>query len=307
MEKIMRLIFCADPLNARQPDPMYKRETTAAEEQHIGFDLLNFEALVYDNNPVRAVQRIPQNDMMGTAVYRGWMLKPPQYRQLYEVLLERGIKLINTPDQYQHCHYLPDSYPVIEAHTPKTVWLKCDATVQIETLVELLRPFGDTPLIVKDFVKSQKHYWNEACYIPHASNAEAVERVVRRFLDLQGDDLNEGLVFREFIAFKPLTTHSKSGMPLTKEYRLFFVDGELLYTLPYWEQGDYDGIIPEPQYFLPVAKAVQSRFFTMDIAQAENGNWFIVELGDGQVAGLPEHANVIEFYRSLAHQLDADR
>ena len=39
--------------------------------------------------------------------------------------------------------------------------------------------------------------------------------------------------------------------------------------------------------FIEVARQIQSRFFTMDIAQRSDGEWMIVELGDAQVAGLP--------------------
>jgi hypothetical protein len=48
-----------------------------------------------------------------------------------------------------------------------------------------------------------------------------------------------------------------------------------------------------------VAKAVRSRFFTMDVAKRRDGDWLIVELGDGQVAGLPETADVDRFYKAL--------
>ncbi len=51
--------------------------------------------------------------------------------------------------------------------------------------------------------------------------------------------------------------------------------------------------------FSDVARQVESRFFTMDVAQTVSGEWMIVELGDGQVAGLPSRADVIKFYREL--------
>jgi hypothetical protein len=37
----------------------------------------------------------------------------------------------------------------------------------------------------------------------------------------------------------------------------------------------------------------------LDIAKRKDGGWLIVELGDGQVAGLPDHANKGEFYAKL--------
>jgi hypothetical protein len=41
----------------------------------------------------------------------------------------------------------------------------------------------------------------------------------------------------------------------------------------------------------------------MDIAQRLNGEWMIVELSDGQVAGLPDNADVRGFYRTLKNRL----
>ena len=41
-------------------------------------------------------------------------------------------------------------------------------------------------------------------------------------------------------------------------------------------------------------------FFTMDIAERADGSWMIIELGDGQVAGLPERLLPVDFYRALA-------
>ena len=37
----------------------------------------------------------------------------------------------------------------------------------------------------------------------------------------------------------------------------------------------------------------------MDIAKKKDGDWIIVELGDGQVAGLPDNADKDEFYKQL--------
>ena len=110
--------------------------------------------------------------------------------------------------------------------------------------MEALAPFGDAPLVLKDFVKSRKHEWAEACFIPSAADREAVERVVGRFLELQGEDLAGGLVFREYVEFEPVGVHPRSGMPLTQEYRIFWLDGGPLFWSPYWEGADYGGTEP---------------------------------------------------------------
>jgi hypothetical protein len=236
-------------------------------------------------------------------VYRGWMVTAEQYVLFYQALEARGVQLVNTPDAYRHCHHLPESYPVIEGHSPRSVWLPGTGKIDLDRVVDLLRPFGDALLVVKDYVKSQKHPWDEACFIPAASDCETVGRVVRRFLELQGPDLAGGLVFREFVELEPVGRHPRSGMPLLPEYRLFVLGGRPLLCAEYWEEGDYRGEGPPVERFAALAAKVQSRFFTMDVARKRGGDWTVVELGDAQVAGLPERADVEAFYRGLASGL----
>jgi hypothetical protein len=184
------------------------------------------------------------------------------------------------------------------------VWLETDAdSLSLNSIMKFLEVFGSAVVVVKDYVKSQKHYWNEAFYIPSASDQNTVERVVRRFIELQDNDLNKGLVFREFVALEPIGKHSKSGMPLTMEFRIFFLDGKPIYATKYWEEGVYTNDIPEIKSFYEVAKLIKSRFFTMDIAKRADGDWMIVELGDAQVAGLPDNANAEDFYTGILSRI----
>ncbi|HEV2235226.1 MAG TPA: ATP-grasp domain-containing protein, partial [Ktedonobacterales bacterium] len=199
----MLLIYCRDPLVRGQPDAAFASEVGAAERLGLPYALINFEALIYDGDASRAVRAIPAASQTAIGMFRGWMLRPEQYAQLYAALLDRGVRLINDPAAYRHCHYLPESYERIASWTPRTVWLplaSADDMPSRDALRMLLAPFGDRPLIVKDYVKSRKHEWLEACFIPSATDLEGVERVVRRFLELQGDDLAGGLVFREYVA-----------------------------------------------------------------------------------------------------------
>lgn len=302
----MRLLFPADYWNALAPDVAYEVEVEAASKVHLDFSLVKSDALIEQQNIGRAIRRVESAAAKEIAVYRGWMLKPQVYEQLYEALAAKNLLLINSPAAYKYCHYLPASYPLIQAMTPKSVWLQTNAAVPMEQIMALLKPFGERPVIVKDYVKSRKHEWNEACYIPSAADREAVQRVVARFLQLQGEDLNEGLVFREFVEFEPLTTHSKSEMPLVKEFRLFVLDGQIISTTPYWEEGDYgQGTSEEPPLaqFSHVVQSIQSRFFSMDVARKRDGGWNIVELGDGQVAGLPGRMGVDAFYQTLVNKV----
>lgn len=293
------ILFCADPLEPRQPDQAFSAEAETAERLCIERALIDIDALIYEKDAASAVRRVAPRAEEATAVYRGWMLKPAAYAALYDALAVKKVRLINDPTAYRHCHHLPESYAAIEGRTPQSVWTKFDGELQIDQIMALLRPFGSAPLVLKDFVKSRKHEWHEACFIPSASDADAVERIVRRFLELQEEDLNEGLVFREFVEFEPLAVHSKSGMPLTKEFRVFFLDQQPVFWTEYWAEGEYGGATPPIDPFREMAARIASRFFTMDIAKRRNGEWMIVELGDAQVAGLPENADTEKFYRAI--------
>jgi hypothetical protein len=295
----MRLVFCADPLDHSQPDELCRAEVVAAQKVGLDYALINYEALIYDDDPLTATHMIPPLETPQTVIYRGGMLKPQAYVALYDALHQKGWQLINDPAQYRYCLYLPQAYPLIADHAPRSVWIECGLEVPMGEVKTLLQYFGMKPVIVRDYAHSPKHFWAEACYIPVASDGEAVERVIKRFVELQGEDLEGGLVFREFVELDSVGKHPKSGMPLVLEYRVFWLDGEPVAVIPYWEQIRYEDLTPPINEFRGIAQTIRSRFFTMDVARRVDGEWIIMELGDGQVAEFPEHADPITLYRRL--------
>lgn len=301
----MKVIFCANPLVSKKVDMDYENEYKVAKSLGFKVELLSFEDLVDMDNPGSAVEKIKPSVEPECAVYRGWMLKPDRYRKLYNALKSRNIELINSPDNYRFCHYLPDSYDVIRNYTPNTIWFKKgQISKALDKVCEILiKTFGEAPIMIKDYVKSRKHDWEEACFIPDASDSIKVKQVVNKFLELQGDELNEGIVFRQFLKLEFLIHHSKSNMPLTKEFRIFFLEGEPLQEFYYWDEGNYAELKPDLTPFLEVAKKINSRFFTMDVAKVENSGWVIIEIGDGQVSGLPDNADLNKFYSKLKDRL----
>lgn len=294
----MNILFCSNPLDNKTVDLDYQDEFTAATQNGFTIHLFSFENLTEDKDAEFATRKIKKSETSQTIIYRGWMLKPNQYALLYNALLTKNYKLINSPTEYQNCHYFPDSYKFIRGHTPRSIWLTVNSQrVNYDQVFSEIATFENGPLIVKDFVKSQKHYWDTACFIPSATDKEKVKSVVSKFVELQNTDLNEGLVFREFVDLSNLTIHSKSGMPLKQEYRLFFLNGQLLASYDYWEEGEYFADDNPPlDLFKKIAKNIESNFFSVDIAKKKSGDWIIIELGDGQVAGLPDKVDRLGFY-----------
>ncbi len=282
------IVFCSDPRDPRVVDELYAGEYAAAREFGLACSLVDFEALVNDSDPARAVRRVVNLGHEESGVYRGWMLTVEDYAALYAALVARGIRLVNSPAQYRHCHHLPESYTALAGHTPRTEWIACLPPVDMEAVRRAVGPFGNGPIIIKDYVKSQKHYWDEACFVPSASDHKALERVVSRFVELQAGHLQGGLVFREYVELQMVGDHPKSGMPLSKEYRIFFFDGRAALVINYWREIEYGPIDTPIESFGNLAARIDSRFFTMDVAELKSGGWIVIELGDGQVAGLPD-------------------
>ncbi len=250
-----------------------------------------------DGEFARAVRAIAHE---GLAVYRGWMLSAERYAELHRALEDRNVALINTAEQYVHCHHLPESFDVIASSTPAAVWVpRAVNGVDIEQVVIAARRFGSAPVIVKDHVKSRKHEWEEACFVPSAA-------VVSTFLERQGDSLEGGVVLREYVDLESVGTHPKSGMPLAREHRVFVLDGEPVVVGRYWSAGEYRAEDVPLADFAETMEAVRSRFFTMDLALGRDRGWRIIELGDAQVAGLLDTISPELFFQRLRERLSPE-
>jgi len=201
--------------------------------------------------------------------------------------------------EYKNCHYLPNSLKYIEEYTPKTVFQKIKTNNDLDILIEKTKAFDGKAVIVKDYVKSEKHYWNTACYVENSNDIKKLTETIKNLIELRGNCFNEGIAIREYIELNSLVKHSKSGMPLSEEYRLFFYKNELLCIFNYWEEGNYNLEKPKTEEFEKIAKHIESNFFAMDIAKDKNGKFIIIELGDGQVAGIPENADKNIIYMNI--------
>jgi len=295
------IVFCESPFVPNQVDEDYEEEFAAAQANGFATHLFSFEDLISEKNTL-ITKKMKARDQRREVIYRGWMLTPKQYSKLYDVLFSKNYQLINTVVEYQNCHYLPDSLRFISTKTPQTIYEKFDQADSIDKLLEKATIFGKNPVILKDYVKSEKHHWDSACFVPDASDKNQLKKSIEKLLELRNKYLNEGIVIRAFVELNALIRHSKSGMPLTEEYRLFFVNQKMIGLYDYWEEGEYSFPKPDITDFEEIAKKIESNFFSMDIARQKDGNFIIIELGDGQVAGLPEKLNKNEFYKQLSQR-----
>lgn len=269
---------------------------------------IHWESVAKDDDLHRAVRHVRKRERPTVALYRGWMLSVDAYRKLHAALVERNVWLLNDPDQYAACHLFTGWYGAAESKTPSSVWVDGPDVDGAMRLASAMRG----PSIVRDFVKSRKREWGDACFI---ESPEDAGRVIRNFVERQGDSLVGGIVIREFVKLRHLGQHPKSGMPLSFEYRTFWLDGDPVLTVPSWPEADYqDEALPVSgpagqaeaslrvpvEQFRPVAALIDSRLFTMDLALTDAGSWIVIELGDGQVSACPDLDSARKLYEAMA-------
>ena len=293
----MEVLFCSDVLYAHHVEEAYHEELKVIDCLKIPYSMFDFDMLVDEGLVDKACKYIPKTDNVRLGIYRGWMLSPSMYGQLYHYLLAtKRLRLINDPDQYRLCHWLPASYDLIKDHTPFTISVPL-SKFSMDDLPALLEPFGNKPIMLKDFVKSEKHFWHTACFCSRASDLVQVEDTIKNFNRLR--DVEGGYVFREYIELEKNGYDSVLGVDMPTEYRLFFVGKHVMCTVKYWERGNYSEY-PPLAAFEKIGRRISSEFFAMDVAKKSDGEWIIVELGDGQVSGMPRDCNVHDFYERLS-------
>lgn len=297
----MLVLYPNDPRNVRSPDPDYADEARCASTTGFRIGVIDHDSLCAGD--VDRALRFCENGS-GPCVYRGWMMTATTYATLHAALLQHGYAPLTNPKQYAFSHHLPENFPAIATNSPNTTWITSqDAGLaqapDWNAISGTAARLGSGPCIVKDWVKSQKHAWLTACYIPDAQDRAAIERIAGRFLFLQGEQLMGGLVFRKFIPLQTIGIHPRSGMPLGAEVRSFWIGGNPGVIFPYWDEASFDEK-PPMNSFGNIGQSLPSPFFTMDIAKTADGRWIIMELGDGQVAGLPNTNLAPGLYTALA-------
>lgn len=192
-----------------------------------------------------------------------------------------GARLIN--DYHEHC-YVADLRNWAEdmpGLTPKT-WYRME---------DIDEP---GPYVLKGKTNSRKFDWKTHMF---AKDREEVDKVYWR---LATDGLIGGeqqdIYIRKYV---PLRKHldGLNGLPISHEFRFFAAFGEVICGAFYW--SNYIDDLPQrptisdvPAEFVnEVLRLIGDRipFVVIDIAQGEDGRWWVIELNDGQMSGLSEN------------------
>lgn len=219
-----------------------------------------------------------------TAIYRGWMMQPDQYKSFYEKLQERHIHLITTPAMYELMHMFPVVYPQIKDDTAKILTFPLHSRIDIDLVKSQFNRF-----MVKDYVKSVKGT-EFPSYFDQSITQEEFDRWMEVFYHYRANLLTGGICIKEFL---PLKRYGDK----TNEYRVYYLNHEIISVSRNSLQGNYTPIVP--QQMVEKWRNLNSVFYTVDFAELEDGSWKIIEVGDGSVSGLSDGQDYISFFRKL--------
>lgn len=229
----------------------------------------------------------------------------PYYDELVQDLTLRGASLINDARAHRYVADLANWYHDFEDLTPKT-WFRLEDV-----------PAGaGGSFVLKGATNSRKHLWRTHMF---AGDRGEVMPVALRLMD---DSMigNQGIYIRQYENF---VRHGEGvqGLPITHEFRWFFLDGEPIAHGFYWsEQADHPAVAAVLRNYakqsftaelrgmgelvVEVGRRLKDRirFAVADVALREDGAWRLVELNDGQMSGL-SCVDPGKLYRELAARL----
>lgn len=284
----INFLFCNHPLYQKKVDEDYEIEYQEAGLHH-PCALFSYEDLE------RGKLSMFGESISGLTIYRGWMMKPEMYSVFYSLLEKQGICLINSPEEYEKYHTLPGWYKDFSEETIQSIW---ESEGKAENLLSMTKQLNGS-YIVKDYVKSRKHEWYDACFIKDISDEINTAKIIHNFVERQGESLTGGIVLRKFIKLNQIGFHEKSGMPISEEYRVFVFAGKVLIIDNYWTEKESVRLSKaEISWIEDIARRIKSNFVTVDIARKEDGKLVIMEFGDGQVSGL-QQIDAGEFYQAF--------
>jgi ATP-grasp domain, R2K clade family 3 len=239
---VIQFLYPSSPLSAKQVDELYEEEYQAICSS---FPVVLFSLESFLAGQFRAsLQNLP-------TLYRGWMLSPSEYQGLYSAVNSTGATMLTSPQQYEHCHYLPKWYESLKDFTPETLFFS-----EQDDIESAVRQRGWSGCFLKDYVKSLSTEGGSVI-----TDLARLPDVIARMKKYRGQ-IEGGVCVRRLEPFLPET-----------EQRYFVFQGRACSS-----SGDIPDVVQE------AVERCSSPFFSVDIIQRSDGVLRIVELGDGQVS-----------------------
>lgn len=291
----------------------FKQKTVFKEEREIAskyFDLVDHRVALYD-----AVVGHPQPVVSKYSVTQ-------DYAEYVKDIKSLGMRPINTVQQHGWASKASMWYWDLEKYTPKT-WFNPFSNPH--AMLELKKHGG--PFFVRYDTKSKRELWKTHCY------AENFDSLVETSIKLSEDYKyeNETILVREYVQLQTFETRgsfvhgdgtndaldsrsdifrSLGGQPIVKEFRVHRAYGKELCRHFYWEpfqeeiESQHGKLNADeiPEAWLKEVTDIAdqlSNFYVIDVAQMSTGEWIVIEINEGQHAGV--HTDFLDTYYKNLH------
>ncbi len=286
------ILFPCDCLASSEVEGCFKLEYEATLASRY-FDVALFDFSTFISEGRLVISRQVDNRQL-PLIYRGWMMKPDQYRRFYDGLVAAHLRPITPPWQYDELHlftenypgpYLGDFDPSDTEYPPTPMYLSFDPTeVDTEVVNSTFKQF-----MVKDSVKSLKGT-SFPPVIDTPITQSQLDTLVKEFIEQRGDCFTGNVVFKEFVNLKRYGS-------ATNEWRAFYFAGKLM-TAQRNSSQNADCPAP-PQSFVEGCSGLNSPYYTVDFAELNDGSWVVIEGGDGQVSGIAASQEPTSYYQAF--------
>jgi len=230
-----------------------------------------------------ALAFVPAQERETLAVWVGYIPTPERYAAVYAAALDKGVRLLNSPEEHLDAQEFDRAYPRLAGLTPASVIVtredQCGGAARLLGL----------PVFVKGAVQSRKSRGWRACV---AETTDDLRLLCGHLLDLENRSRGR-VVVRELVKLRHSRV-SAQGFPLGREYRVFLCRGEVFGYGYYWEGDDPLKALTacEERAVLALATEAAERvgtpYIAVDIGQQENGEWIVIETGDAQFSGVSQ-------------------
>lgn len=223
---------------------------------------------------------------------------PERYQRLYDEARSLNVTLLNDATQHRDAEELDRTQAALKGLTAKSEVVTKESEVPAALRGLLL------PVFVRGAIRSAKELGWKACVAQTVAEAQTL---VTKLLALETYSRGR-VVLREVL---PLRRIDKlhDGFPLSREYRLFVLDADVLVMGPYWVNEDPFGALSERDerelrtLAHEVARRTKVPWLAVDVGQLESGEWKVIETADpaGCELGSIEPRVLIA---ALAHSLE---
>lgn len=275
------ILFPSSYFNTKKVDEDLQQEYNAVLSTGLCKILIFGYEQWFDNNKL-ILNDFPNEEHL--AIYRGWMMKPEQYERFYNLLLKKNIRLVTAPKYYILMHIFPNAYKDIKEDTAKMEIYPLKSKIDVEKLKKSFDKF-----IIKDYVKSVKGT-EFPVFFDQSINQKDFDNWMDVFYKYRGELLTGGICVKEFLDLKH---YGKN----TNEYRVFYANNKIISVS---RNSDQENNFPKPpKNLIEKYCNLNSPYYSIDYAELENGNWKIIEVGDGQVSGLSKYQDYEQYFTKL--------